>query len=194
MSLVPSYGHCLCQTVVLCSILWMIFKLNLVWRIGWLIHFHCPGFGYASGFCDFWSIEWYWRCTCTASEMFLTLRLFNIYMLQWGQNCAVFSSCQVCNVARLQVMWWVRSAGGFGCANIERSIWVRARLRRDGHDTWCVRDTDMSQCHAISGYVSHINGSEWHHGSKSNHVCTLNLTLTFTITLTLTNPNVTLSL
>ena len=49
-------------------------------------------------------------------------------------------------------------------------------------------------------YVSHINGSEWRHGSKTKYFCTLNLTLTLiftitlTLTLTLTNPNVTLTL
>ena len=34
-------------------------------------------------------------------------------------------------------------------------------------------------------YVSHINGSEWRHGSKPKYFCIPNLT--FTITLTLTN-------
>ena len=45
-------------------------------------------------------------------------------------------------------------------------------------------------------YVSHINSSEWRHGSKTKYFCTLNptFTITLTLTLTLTNPNVTLSL
>ena len=44
---------------------------------------------------------------------------------------------------------------------------------------------DYSLIIVVIRYVSHINGSEWRHGSKIKYFCILNLT--FTITLTLNN-------
>ena len=72
-------------------------------------------------------------------------------------------------------------------ARVNRACWITLhsklkilRKRTSGY-------SKPSMNRRIFGYVSHINGCEWRHGSKPKFFCILNLTLTLTFTLILTN-------